>query len=95
MLWKAFEGYKCNLIFVFLYYHYQHICHLNGPEVLTSSKDKANLFARKFSANSTLERNRRLVGITDETDTVHKSLVEKLRIVIEDKDKIISSMSDC
>ena len=27
----------------------------NGPEVLTSSKDKANLFAGKFSANSTLD----------------------------------------
>ena len=27
----------------------------NGPEVLTSSKDKANLFANKFSANSTLD----------------------------------------
>ena len=38
--------------------------------------------------------NYRLVGITDKTDTVHKSLVEKLRIVIEDKDKIISSMRD-
>ena len=27
----------------------------NGPEVLTSSKDKASIFAGKFSANSTLD----------------------------------------
>ena len=27
----------------------------NGPEVLTSSKDKANLFANRFSTNSTLD----------------------------------------
>ena len=27
----------------------------NGPEVLTSSKDKADLFAKKFSTNSTLD----------------------------------------
>ena len=27
----------------------------NGPDVFTSAKDKANLFAGKFSANSTLD----------------------------------------
>ena len=27
----------------------------NGPDVLTSSKEKANRFTRKFSANSTLD----------------------------------------
>ena len=55
---------------------------IHGPEVLTSSKDKAQVFARQFASNSTLDdRNHPLPDFASRTDKVLQDIVITPKLV--------------
>ena len=61
----------------------------NGPEVLTSSKDKANLFANRFASNSTLDDSQHtLPDFSSRTDQE----ISTMRITVRMVARIISQL---